>query len=80
MKNVLIILLFCLGFSLDKDWQVFGNHEISINSVIIEFKDEYEDKDEAKSYGAKWDPSKKKWYYMSNLNIDKIELLQKFSK
>ena len=41
MKNVLIILLFCLGFSLDKDWQVFGNHEISINSVIIEFKDEY---------------------------------------
>ena len=41
MKNVLIILLFCLGFSLDKDWQVFGNHEISINSVIIEFKDEF---------------------------------------
>ena len=41
VKNVLIILLFCLGFSLDKDWQVFGNHEISINSVIIEFKDEY---------------------------------------
>lgn len=39
----------------------------------------YEDKDQAKSYGAKWDPSKKKWYYMSNLNSDKIELLQKFT-
>ncbi len=43
-------------------------------------KVKYEDKDEAKSYGAKWDPSKKKWYYMSNLSTDKIELLQKFSK
>ena len=41
MKNILIVLLFCLGFSLDKDWQVFGKHEISINSIIIEFKDEY---------------------------------------
>lgn len=41
-------------------------------------KVKYENKDEAKSYGAKWDPSKKKWYYMSNLNSDKIELLQKF--
>ena len=46
----------------------------------IYLKVKYEDKDEAKSYGAKWDPSKKKWYYMSNLNKDKIELLQKFSK
>ena len=43
-------------------------------------KVKYEDKEEAKSYGAKWDPSKKKWYYMSTLNKDKIELLQKFSK
>lgn len=42
-------------------------------------KVKYEDKDEAKSYGAKWDVSKKKWYYMSNLNSDKIKLLQKFS-
>jgi ribonuclease HI len=42
-------------------------------------KVKYEDKDEAKSYGAKWDPSKKKWYYMSDLNSDKINLLQKFS-
>lgn len=42
-------------------------------------KVKYENKDEAKLYGAKWDPSKKKWYYMSNLNSDKIELLQKFN-
>jgi len=26
-------------------------------------------KDEAKALGAKWDPSKKKWYISSNLDI-----------
>ncbi len=41
MKNLGILLLFCLGLSLDKDWQVFGDHEISLNSIIIEFKDQY---------------------------------------
>ena len=51
--------------------------EAKVKKCYLKVK--YEDKDEAKSYGAKWDPSKKKWYYMSNLNSDKIELLQKFS-
>lgn len=32
----------------------------------------YEDKDEAKSLGCRWDPSKKKWYYYNNLEQDKI--------
>ena len=41
MNKIFIVLLFCIGFSLDKDWQVFGNHEISINSIIIEFKEEH---------------------------------------
>ena len=41
MKNLVILFVFCLGFSLDQDWQVFGNHEISLNSIIIEFKDQY---------------------------------------
>ena len=41
LKNLGILLLFCLGLSLDKDWQVFGDHEISLNSIIIEFKDQY---------------------------------------
>jgi len=41
MNKIFLILLFCISFSLDKDWQVFGNHEISINSIIIEFKEEH---------------------------------------
>lgn len=41
-------------------------------------KVKYEDKDEAKSYGAKWDPSKKKWYYLSSLSKEKIDSLKKF--
>jgi len=38
-------------------------------------KVKYEDKDQAKSLGAKWDPSKKKWYYMTNLSEEKKEKL-----
>ena len=45
----------------------------------IYLKVKYENKDEAKLYGAKWDPLKKKWYYMSNLTNDKIKQLQKFT-
>ena len=41
-------------------------------------KVKYEQKDEAKSYGAKWDPSKKKWYYVNTLPQEKINSLEKF--
>ena len=40
-KFIISILFFCIGFSLDTDWQRYGNHEISLNSIIIEFKDNY---------------------------------------
>jgi subtilisin family serine protease len=40
-KFIISILLFSLGFSLDTDWQRYGNYEISLNSIIIEFKDNY---------------------------------------
>ena len=40
-KFIISILLFSVSFSLDTDWKVHGNHEISLNSVIIEFKDSY---------------------------------------
>jgi len=31
----------------------------------------FEEKDNAKKYGARWDPSKKKWYCMSDLDLHK---------
>ena len=40
-KFIISILFFCIGFSLDTDWQTYGNHEVSLNSIIIEFKDGY---------------------------------------
>jgi len=40
-KFIISILFFCMGFSLDTDWQTYGNHEVSLNSIIIEFKDGY---------------------------------------
>ena len=40
MKKMFFVIFICLGFSLDRDWQVYGNHEVSINSIIIEFKSE----------------------------------------
>ena len=40
-KFIISILFFCIGFSLDTDWQTYGNHEVSLNSIIIEFKDDY---------------------------------------
>ncbi len=44
----------------------------------IYIKVSYDDKDEAKSLGCRWDPEKKSWYYLENLNqykIDKINEL-----
>jgi hypothetical protein len=35
-KFIISILLFSLGFSLDTDWQRYGNYEISLNSIIID--------------------------------------------
>ena len=32
----------------------------------------YDDKDEAKQLGCRWDPNKKKWYYYENLEQEKI--------
>ena len=40
-KFIISILFFCIGLSLDTDWQTYGNHEVSLNSIIIEFKDDY---------------------------------------
>ena len=40
-KFIISILFFCIGFSLDTDWQTYGNHEVSLNSIIIEFKDSH---------------------------------------
>ena len=40
-KFIISILFFCMGLSLDTDWQTYGNHEVSLNSIIIEFKDGY---------------------------------------
>jgi len=37
----------------------------------------YANKDEAKVLGARWDPSKKKWYIFEN-NINKDKILEKF--
>ena len=34
-----------------------------------------DDKDEAKSLGCRWDPEKKSWYYLENLDQDKIDKL-----
>jgi hypothetical protein len=39
----------------------------------------YAEKDDAKSKGAKWDPSKKKWYVLET-NPNKNELLEIYSK
>ena len=36
----------------------------------------YQKKNLAKSYGAKWDNSVKKWYYLNNLHQDKIHKLR----
>tara|TARA_B100002051_G_scaffold219832_1_gene213394 strand:- start:1346 stop:3766 length:2421 start_codon:yes stop_codon:yes gene_type:complete len=41
MYKLLISIFLSLGFTLDLDWQAHGNNEISLNSIIIEFKDEY---------------------------------------
>ena len=39
----------------------------------------YDQKDDAKSKGARWDPSKKKWYTL-DYNPNKNELLEKYSR
>jgi ribonuclease HI len=43
------------------------------NYINISFKN----KDNAKKLGARWDPSLKSWYYLSNLSISNIEKLRK---
>jgi hypothetical protein len=40
-KFIFSILLMALGLSLDKNWLSYENHEVSLNSIIIEFKDSY---------------------------------------
>jgi len=45
----------------------------------IYLKVAYEQKDDAKSKGARWDPTAKKWYILDN-NPNKDELFEKYSK
>ena len=54
----------------------YQKQEPKLKKIYLKVK--YEQKDEAKSYGAKWDPSKKKWYYVNTLPQEKINSLEKF--
>ena len=40
----------------------------------------FANKDKAKALGAKWDNNLKKWFYLDNLDSDKITGLLKLSK
>lgn len=40
----------------------------------------YNDKDEAKAMGARWDPKKKKWYYFITQNENYLELERKWGE
>ena len=40
----------------------------------------FANKDKAKALGAKWDGNVKKWFYVDNLDADKIARLLKLSK
>lgn len=48
------------------------------NKIFLKVK--FDEKENAKKYGARWDPSKKKWYCMSDLNSDKKEKLLELYK
>ena len=48
------------------------------NKIFLKVK--FDEKENAKRYGARWDPSKKKWYCMSDLNSEKKEKLLELYK
>ena len=71
LNNEIIILKQYLAIK-----EIFAN-SIDAGATTINF---YEEKDKAKSLGAKWDANVKKWFYVDNLDADKIAGLLKLSK
>ena len=53
------------------------NYNNNNNKIYINVS--YDDKDEAKELGCKWDPNKKSWYYTENNSSKNINIInQKF--
>ncbi len=54
-----------------------GQTECSYANKVkkIYLKLPYEEKEEGKKLGAKWDPKKKKWYVTSNINKTNLEII-----
>tara|TARA_Y100000741_G_scaffold314415_1_gene259791 strand:+ start:176 stop:808 length:633 start_codon:yes stop_codon:yes gene_type:complete len=54
-----------------------GLTECSYNTKAkrIYLKLPYDEKDRGKKMGTKWDPKKKKWYIMSNMDKNKMEMI-----
>lgn len=50
--------------------------ENNVNNENIYLRIPFKNKDAAKKLGARWDPSRKLWYYVSNLDVDKITKLK----
>jgi len=56
-------------------YNINNNNNNNIKSTKVFLKVPFEEKDNAKKYGARWDPSKKKWYYMSDLESSRKDKL-----
>jgi ribonuclease HI len=85
-----ITYMHIMAHTNNKDKHSIGNYNadllanIAINNQSYEKKDTkiylnvpFKDKDIAKNKGARWDPSKKKWYILES-NSNKEELVNKF--
>jgi len=77
IKNIELLSIAEKEKNTNENGKIGEENKLDNSKVYIKIS--FKNKDNAKKLGCKWDPEKKSWYYMSNLDKNKIDEIIKLT-